>query len=310
MSVAAAARTSSRTYGEGLGANFGAEAAPFMTTRSLQRAELAVTELKVDRPNGQLSDPIPREDAFMICLAFKALPANEYWENGRRVSAHSVPAGSTTISDLRREPLAVIDRPVHTLLWYLPRTAFRTLTEQANSRYVDDLRYEPGVAVLDSTVRQLSLALLPAFRAPDRANRLFTDYLMLAFSAHIAQVYGGMLVFARDEGGRLAPWQERRAKEIILADLAGSTPLPQLAEACGLSVSHFAHAFRRTTGLPPHAWLLRARVERAMTLLRGGNKSLSDIALACGFTDQSHFTRVFRRRVGVTPGAWRRIAVS
>ena len=68
--------------------------------------------------------------------------------------------------------------------------------------------------------------------------------------------------------GGLAPWQERRAKEMLVADLAGATPLAEMATACGLSPGHFARAFRRSTGLAPHAWLLKARVEHAIGVIK------------------------------------------
>ena len=83
-------------------------------------------------------------------------------------------------------------------------------------------------------------------------------------------------------------------------------PLQELAQACRLSVSYFARAFRISTGLPPHRWLLHRRVERAKDLLAGTGLSLSEIALSCGFADQSHFTRIFCQMVGATPAAWRR----
>src|SRR5689334_12113598 len=118
----------------------------------------------------------------------------------------------------------------------------------------------------------------------------------MAFAAHAAHAYGGMQSVQRVKGG-LAPWQERRSKEMIAADPSGATSLAAVAEACGLSVGYFSRAFRKTTGLAPHTWLQHARVERAMTMLRGTDKSLSEIALACGFSDQSHFTRVFTQRV-------------
>jgi AraC-like DNA-binding protein len=97
---------------------------------------------------------------------------------------------------------------------------------------------------------------------------------------------------------------------MLAANLAGNVSLEVVAEVCGLSVSHFSRAFRKTTGLAPHAWLQQARVEHAMALLRQRIHSLSEIALACGFVDQSHFTRVFVQRVGLTPGSWRRVAMS
>jgi AraC-like DNA-binding protein len=90
--------------------------------------------------------------------------------------------------------------------------------------------------------------VLPALRAPECASRLFTDHATLALAAHAAQAYGEMQTLARPLKGGLAPWQERRSKEMIAGDLTGATPLRDIAEACGLSVSHFSRAFRRSTG--------------------------------------------------------------
>jgi AraC family transcriptional regulator len=106
--------------------------------------------------------------------------------------------------------------------------------------------------------------------------------------------------------GGLAPWQVRRAREILCANLDGRVPLKEVARECRLSVSHFSRAFRCSMGVAPHSWLLARRVEVAKEKLRDGRLSLFDVALVCGFADQSHLTRVFTRIVGVSPGAWRR----
>jgi AraC family transcriptional regulator len=79
----------------------------------------------------------------------------------------------------------------------------------------------------------------------------------------------------------------------------------ELARECGLSSGYFSRAFRLTTGITPHQWLIRKRVERARQLLLGNGLRLVDIALVCGFVDQSHFTRVFTRFEGESPGKWR-----
>ncbi|WP_345774973.1 helix-turn-helix transcriptional regulator [Sinorhizobium sp. K101] len=55
-----------------------------------------------------------------------------------------------------------------------------------------------------------------------------------------------------------------------------------------------------------YRWLLRERITRARTLLLESDAALSEVAISCGFSDQSHFTRVFSSIVGTTPGAWRR----
>ena len=304
-------RPQPRLYGDELATSFGAEApAPFAVTRSMPHAELAVTELRVDNPVGRLSDPLPCDDAYLISHELRSYRGMEYWEGGRRLTTYDLRAGETTITDLKRRPQVRFSVPVHCMLWLAPRAALDALADDANVPRIDGLPHAPGVGLADETIRHLNLAAVTALRRPDQVSRLFVDHLTLAFVAHVAQTYGGMQPAARLIKGGLAPWQERRAKEMLVADLAGAAPLAEIASACGLSPGHFARAFRRSTGVAPHAWLLTARVERAMILLRQPAPSLSEIALACGFVDQSHFTRVFVRHVGLTPGAWRRMVLS
>ena len=107
--------------------------------------------------------------------------------------------------------------------------------------------------------------------------------------------------------GGLAPWQLKRAEALMSENLGVQVPLGQVAQECGLSVRHLARAFRQSTGVPPHRWLLDRRVERAKELLPNSKLSLSDVALACGFGDQSHFTRTFTAAVRLSPGVWRRL---
>ena len=110
--------------------------------------------------------------------------------------------------------------------------------------------------------------------------------------------------------GGLAPWQLRRAKEILNANIVGYISIAHLAAECGLSTCHFARSFRHSTGISPHRWLMHRRVERATELLKQSRLSIIDIALSCGFADQSHLTRVFTSVHGSAPGRWRRAAKS
>jgi AraC-like DNA-binding protein len=80
-----------------------------------------------------------------------------------------------------------------------------------------------------------------------------------------------------------------------------------IAGVLGLSPSYFARAFLKTTGLPPHRWLLQRKLLRAKQLLRGTSLPLTEISSTCGFADQSHFTRVFGRTERLTPARWRRV---
>jgi len=77
--------------------------------------------------------------------------------------------------------------------------------------------------------------------------------------------------------------------------------LAELASEVGLSQSHFASLFRKTTGLSPHQYVVRRRLERAQSLLRSTTLSIAEIVTAVGFYDQSHLVRHMRRVRGVTP---------
>ncbi len=88
--------------------------------------------------------------------------------------------------------------------------------------------------------------------------------------------------------------------------LAVRLTIADIARECRLTPSYFAKAFRRTTGTSPHRYLTHIRVQEAKGLLLSSTLPLADIALICGFGDQSYFTRVFTRSVGASPGSWRR----
>jgi AraC family transcriptional regulator len=81
--------------------------------------------------------------------------------------------------------------------------------------------------------------------------------------------------------------------------------LDELAQVAGLSRFHLCRAFRETTGLPPHAWLTRARLAAARRLLRSGDLPVRDVARACGFASPNQFATSFRKHIGVTPTAYR-----
>ncbi|MEH2474536.1 AraC family transcriptional regulator [Nitrobacteraceae bacterium AZCC 2161] len=292
-------------YGQRLGKAMRAENPPAIVTRALRTADMAVTEVRCDNPLPEMNGPIRQEDAFFVALYLRDSPNRESWEDGRRVSVRDQRIGESSFHDLKRAPAVLLHKPYHFLAFYLPRAALDAIADEANAPRIRDLGYKPGVGVNDVTISSLGSLLLPALRHPDQANPLFLDYVLLAVGAHVAQTYGGMRPVSQPVQGGLAPWQERRAKEILRANLQG-VPLKEVARECGLSVGYFSHAFRRTLGVAPHKWLIEQRVALSKEKLRDGRSSLAEVAAECGFSDQSHLARHFQRMVGVSPGAWRR----
>jgi AraC family transcriptional regulator len=295
-------------YGRRLGQPLQLAEAPALITSSLRSAELAVTETRNDNPVRGLSGSLPADDAYLVSLKFRDYDDCECWERGRFVTKSNIRSGATYLYDLKRDPRYVIDKPFHSIFFYLPRSALDDIAKQAGAARIDELAYEPGIGHDDGVIRHLGASLLEALQRPVETNQLFIDHMMLAFTAHVAQTYGGLRRITEPARGGLAAWQARQACERLESDLGGKIRLQQIAAEFGLSVSHFSRAFRISTGLPPHQWLLQQRVKVAKQLMTVRDLPLSEIAISAGFANQSHFTRVFSAVVGVSPAAWRREA--
>jgi AraC family transcriptional regulator len=136
---------------------------------------------------------------------------------------------------------------------------------------------------------------------PLYGESLMTGMLALLFTSTQTQIK------AVQNG--LARWQLRKAVEYMEANLLEEVRLSELAQATGLSPSHFARAFKVSMGLTPHRWLVEQRILRAKQLMTKHAKPISVAANLAGFATQSHFTKAFRRVTGTTPGNWLRNAV-
>jgi AraC family transcriptional regulator len=153
----------------------------------------------------------------------------------------------------------------------------------------------------DPVIERLGYALLGG--GDGRVSQLYIDCISLAIIARLLDST------RRDpEPGKTTPlprWRLKRAMDYVESRLDETITLAELAASTGLTRMHFAAQFRAATGLRPHEYLLRRRVERAQEMLLGTDMPVVEIALSVGFQTQSHFTTVFKRFTGQPPLAWR-----
>jgi AraC family transcriptional regulator len=161
-----------------------------------------------------------------------------------------------------------------------------------------------NIMVTDPLLFQYAKLIADQCEWPDRPDA--PDQEILGLAALLASVSVSQRVENRQPLTGLAPWQLRRVMDYVEENLTDTIRLKTLAEICRLSPSHFGRAFRCSTGVPPHRWVMNMRVKHARDLLADGAASLAEIASMSGFADQSHFTRVFANTTGRCPGAWRR----
>jgi AraC-like DNA-binding protein len=96
-----------------------------------------------------------------------------------------------------------------------------------------------------------------------------------------------------------------RARDAMDGSFAGPLDIAALARIAHVSEAHFIRSFRATFGEPPHRYLQRRRIERAMFLLRHSDRSVTEICLDVGFVSLGTFSRTFSDVVGRSPSAYR-----
>ncbi len=245
-------------------------------------------------------------DAVVVSVQLIDTAQRRSWEDGSAGALNDLAAGDTIFHDLRRGPQVLLDAPYSALNIHIPRTAFDRVAEQAKAGPFRDLVYDVGAPVRDEIIWNIVQTLRPTLSRPALREGLFVEQLTVALATHIAHAHGGLTAREAQHRGGLAPWQMRRAKEALLANLNAKVSLEEVAQACDLSRSHFSRSFRQSFGESPYQFILKARIETAKMMIRERSLAMAEISLACGFADQSHMTRVFSREVGVSPVAWRR----
>ncbi|MGA9241130.1 MAG: AraC family transcriptional regulator [Silvibacterium sp.] len=93
--------------------------------------------------------------------------------------------------------------------------------------------------------------------------------------------------------------------DYIRANTGANISLVAMAQIAGVSPNHFLFLFTKATGLSPHQYVLRARIDSAKLLLQDKGLSIAEVSRHTGFRTQEHFTKVFRKIVGVTPREFR-----
>jgi AraC family transcriptional regulator len=252
----------------------------------------------------EVARPVVGERGYIFVLQLKPIPFVEQFLGNKKVSSGFYPIGGVSAIDLREEPAVLLPNPFDALVLYVTQATLDEATYALQVPRVERLVWSHGV--LDPVVHHLGKALLSSLERPHHTSKIFLDHILQALNCHFVCSYGGVVLSAARFRGGLSPWQMRRATELMEAHLDGNIALQKVAEACELSVSHFARAFKTTFRRPPYKWLVERRVDKARDLMTNSRLPLADIAARCGFGDQSALNRSFQRIHGVTPGLWRR----
>ena len=276
-----------------------------LTSTAFEAAEFTASRLQWEHKEAGHPVKFDRAEGFMLCLQRRELPSHPYWVEDRPEKMATLRVGQFLLLDLRLQHASVSRGSVDCVSIYTSVDALEQFQVEHDMRSSTTLRAPLGAALSDPVIRSLGEAMVPVLEGKFSASQLLVDHVALATLAHLSANYTLDTRMAFRRGG-LAPWQERRAKEMLLGHMDGQIGLEALAAECRLSRSHFARAFKVSTGHTPLRWLQMQRIVQAKALLLNTSFTLERIAAACGFSDASHLVRSFTAATGVSPGLWRR----
>lgn len=160
-------------------------------------------------------------------------------------------------------------------------------------------------AVSDPLVSNVGLALLGELGSAGLSGRLYAESLANILAIHLLRHYAAPRPAWRPSNGGLTGFKLRRVTDFITENHERDLALAEMASAAGISPFHFAREFKRATGLAPHQYLIKIRIERAKAWLAQSELPLVEVSLRAGFNNQSHFTRLFHKHTGMTPKTYR-----
>lgn len=284
----------------------GVDKPPTIVISAFEAAEFTATRVRWDEPETGHPTNFDRADGYLICLQRKDVAAQPYWVDQRARKMGPMRQGQFLLLDLNLQHSSITPGNIDCVSIFVSHDALNQYQVEHGLPHRPSLQAPIGSAVDDLVIRNLGECLLAAIEEPESASRLYTDHVALALLSRLSSKHAAERPPVPRPPSSLATWQERRAKDVLMSHLNGGIRLDELAAECRLSRSHFARAFKQTTGMSPMRWLMAQRIACAKDVLLNTDLSLEDIADQCGFADSSHFVRSFARETGASPGSWRR----
>ncbi len=225
--------------------------------------------------------------------------------NGHTVDS-SADAGHLSLLPPDAQTRWVFDQPGDVALVFLNRRLFHRALEEGAGRDPGSVEIAPKFVIRDLVLERIAHRLLQEISEPGAASRLVTEELGQELAAHLILAHSNADPQRAGRSYTMAPHRLKRAEAFILSNLESDLSLSDIAGAAGMSLYHFAKAFKQATGRTPHQYLTAQRLLHARALLHDGSLSIRDIARSVGLT-HSHFTMVFTRQLGMTPTKFRNV---
>lgn len=169
----------------------------------------------------------------------------------------------------------------------------------------DSFELIPTFAEPDSFIYGTALALKQELETDYNGCGLYAESLLNALSVHLLRKYSTTKLKVTEEVKGLSPSQVKQIFDLVGDRLGEKIALEEMAQLANLSSFHFVREFKKSVGVTPHKYVIQQRIELAKRLLKRKDLSIADVALDCGFSNQSHLGREFKKHTGTTPKKYR-----
>jgi AraC family transcriptional regulator len=230
----------------------------------------------------------------------------ERWHDGHLVREQDSRIGSFCLTFAGTEPRGIVQGPWRLLQVYMPTTLLVETAQQVDVPPLGADHLEPGLTY-DPILHAIGGNIVSEIEQHRPGSRLQLDSLGIMICVQLLRRAGSASRSKQVRGG-LARWQIKRAMECIAERLEDNLTLAALAQEVGLSQYHFARAFKQSTGLTPHRYLLHCRLKRAKALLAETDASVADIAARVGYNEATQLSRLFQAELAISPSTYRRMS--
>jgi AraC family transcriptional regulator len=275
---------------------------------ALRTDELHCELLKVTKDNAAEMEFLLA--SHLIILFPDGVSGGCEWGNGDRAGKSPSMPPNTVIFNPARDYFWLRKRSAHgsyrLLLLAISPTAVNRLS--AGNLDATNVKFVQRIGMNDENVRRTLLAFLQEIENPGWNSKFYAETLLTVLLNQLIRCASNLTGCQRApyRKGGLAGWRLKRALELLEGNLREVPSLAELAHHIRLRPTSFCRAFKQSMGLSPHQYLLSHRIDCAKEMMRDQARSLTEIALACGFSGSSHFSVAFRRVVGTSPREYRR----
>jgi len=189
---------------------------------------------------------------------------------------------------------------------HLAPTLLQEIVDEWSEGRVRSVELTHEFCTRDPKLERLALALCDEYRTEDVASGICAEALARQLAVRLLRGYWKARTVGDPPADGLSRKALAKAIEYIEANLADDLTIQDVSAALSMSAGRFAHAFRNSTGLAPHRYIVERRVEMAKRLLLETDLPIANLATRAGFSTHAHFCVTFHRIVGSTPGQYRR----